>query len=673
MNPLLLLIVSAGLAAQNQTRAPQPEPVIRISVTLVQVDAVVTDSRGRQVTDLKAEDFEVRQDGNPQKITNFSYVPVSGFRIASAPAAPGRGPATPLRPEQVRRTMALVVDDIGISYESSLTIRQTLKQYVETQMQPGDLAAIVRTGAGMGALQSFTSDRRQLLAAIERVRWNPQGRVGVESFAPAGRNRGMGPGAFRIEAMRNENLTVDSLASLEYIVGGLRALPGRKSMVVFSENIRILRRDGMQRILESLRKLTDAANRSSVVIYAVDPRGLPVLAATAADALTSGRSANALQRGRTFGYRASQDGLDFLAEETGGLFLSDTNDLSGAMARVLEDQQGYYLLGYTPGEETFNRKFHSIQVRLKRPGLDVRSRNGFYGVADPETAAGPATPRDRMFSALLSPFAAGGVRLRMTALFGNLEKEGSFVESLLHINAQDLKFEPEPDGWYKAGVDVLLATFGDNGQVLDRSSRSQTVRLRDDKYRNALAEGIYYSIRQPVRKPGGYQLRAAVRDSASEKVGSASQFIEVPDVSKGQLALSGILVRGGEPGVAGESEAAAPVVGRSNPALREFLPGQELTYTFHLLNARSEAASRRVRLNTRVQVFQEGARVFESTTEESETGGQTDLKRLVLGGRLKFTAAMKTGAYVLEIAVTDRLDPAKPRTATQWIDFEVSQ
>src|ERR1041385_8168821 len=186
--------------AQNQSpqgfQQSNPDNVIRITVNLVQVDAVVTDSKDRPVTDLKKEDFVLLQDGKPQVITNFTYVDMreGAVRTSSAPKpvpsgqkglpAPPPPPPRGLKPSQIRRTVALVVDDLGLSFESIAQVRNSLKKFVDRDMQPGDLVAVMRTGAGMGALQQFTSDKRILYAAIDKVKYNSFGRVGISTFAP---------------------------------------------------------------------------------------------------------------------------------------------------------------------------------------------------------------------------------------------------------------------------------------------------------------------------------------------------------------------------------------------------------------------------------------------------------------------------------------------------------
>ena len=200
MNRLTALFPALAIAfAQNP--APQTGPVagsaantvIRIDVNLVQVDAVVTDSRGRRVTDLKPASFEILQDGKPQAITNFSYVSTKpateegSHRAVLAKPVKGEVPAPPpvLRPAEVRRTLALVVDDLGLAGENIPSIRNAIRNFIDEQMRPGDLVAIVRTGAGMGALQQFTTDKRLLYAALDRVKYG-ESRVGVSSFAPLG-------------------------------------------------------------------------------------------------------------------------------------------------------------------------------------------------------------------------------------------------------------------------------------------------------------------------------------------------------------------------------------------------------------------------------------------------------------------------------------------------------
>ena len=277
--PAVLLICAVFVSGQ-QPAVPAPDSqrpgiVFTVTSTLVQLDAVVTDSKGRYVTDLGLEDFEVFEDGKPQKLTHFSYV-----RIKTEPAAPAEPPATmpkptpksvaslppppmaQLRPQDVRRTIVLMVDDLGLSFESMASVRSSLHKFVERQMQPGDLVAICRTGAGSGALQQFSADKRVLLAIVDGLRWNPNGRFGVDYFEAYGKVSnlaaalsGSGHGGptrsgdsrsldVSYDARENAVSTVGTLGSINYIVGALRELPGRKSIVLFSDGFSLYEASG---------------------------------------------------------------------------------------------------------------------------------------------------------------------------------------------------------------------------------------------------------------------------------------------------------------------------------------------------------------------------------------------------------------------------------------------
>ena len=154
----------------------------------------------------------------------------------------------------------------------------------------------------------------------------------------------------------------------------------------------------------------------------------------------------------------TQGGLIFLAQQTGGFSIRNTNDLSGGVRRVIEDQKGYYLIGYRPQGATFDRRYHRISANVKRPGLKLRTRTGFYGVADENLHSAPRTREQQLFAALTSPFASGDVHLRLTSLFANNAQVGSYVRSMMFIDPHDLKFNATPDGKEKTIFDVIGVT-----------------------------------------------------------------------------------------------------------------------------------------------------------------------------------------------------------------------
>ena len=726
----LVLTATAGLAfSQNkpaggqQTEAPKArqerpasgkEDVVRISVTLVQIDAVVTDRQGKQVTDLKPSDFEILEDGRRQHVTNFSYVSAASDAAPAPPKTEARSkapapivPPVRLRPDQVRRTIALVVDDLGLSFESTAAVRDGLKNFVDQQMRPGDLVAIIRTGAGMGALQQFTADKRQLYAAIERVRWNMMGRGRIGVFAPigaeasAGRGGPVGPNAPNApntaDELRTEIYAVGTLGALNFVIRGLRELPGRKSVILFSDGFTLFNREqNSQRVLDSLRRLTDLANRASVVVYTIDARGLQTLTLTAADSV-SGQSSEQIEQAldsRRQELFDTQQGLQYLAQETGGFAIRNSNDLGRGIKRVLDDQSGYYLLGYVPEQATFRleqgrRKFHRISVKVKLAGLRVRSRTGFYGIADEEARPPRRTPAQQVVAALMSPFASGDVHLRLTSLFGHDAKKGAFVRSLLHIDPRDLSFTVQPDGSHEAVIDLMAVTFADNGLVVQQEGRTYALRVPGPKYGQLMQSGVLYSINVPVKKAGAYQLRVAVRDSTSERVGSANQFIEVPDFGKHRLTLSGLVVSGTDPAkrktaqqtglramqqTAGDQEGAFEDSDTmAGPAVRLLRRGMEVNYGFLIYNAQIDPKTNRPQLEAQVLLLRDGKQIYAGTVNPINIGEKADLNHILASGQLRLGIDLALGEYVLQIIITDKLAKEKYRSATQWMDFEITR
>lgn len=698
-------------APQADQRKPESDEVVRITTNLVQVDAVITDKSGKVVKDLKPEEIEIFEDGHKQKVTNFSYYQAEpdNPEPSAKPSAPAKSaiaaplPVTHLRPEEVRRTIALVVDDLGLSFQSIYYVRRALKKFVDEQIQPGDLVAIIRTSGGIGALQSFTSDKRQLYAAVERVKWSAIGRSGIMPFEPI---EAVGPSPELDQANKeaNENrqdiFAVGTLGAVGYVVKGLKELPGRKSILLVSDGFRIFKTGDPRRdflALERLRRLIDEANRASVVIYTMNGSGLQTLGLAAADDL-SGRDASQIEQAMTDRKNdafETQEGLDYLAHETGGIAIRNTNDLSSGIKRVLADQKGYYLIGYRPDDTTFDprtgrRTFHKLSLKVIRPGkFNVRMRNGFFGVSDEDQPTLKKTLAQQMVGALVSPFGSAGVHLRLTSLFGNDEKFGSFMRSALHIDARDLTFVETPEHRHKVVFDVLAMTFGDNGAPVDSVGKTYTVELTDDWYKRSQQAGLVYYLTVPIKKAGAYQLRVSIRDSSSERIGSASQFVEVPDIKKNRLALSGLMISGslerapGSKPLNGDATDAQKVAAGAgddqldhgnadaSSAVRRLSHGMLLDYAFLIYNARLDKATNQPNLTWQVKMFQSGKLVFEGKPNHVDPAAQTDLKRLLTRGRIRIGTDLVVGEYVLQIIVTDALADEKHRTVSQWMDFEI--
>ena len=719
--PISLLSCAALLAAQQPAPTPplRQEPIFSVTTTLVQVDAVVTDSKGHHVTDLTAEDFAVYEDGKHQKITSFSYVRVAPHAFPApkakekrpaiqSPMAPPNVAAAP-RPEDVRRTIVLMIDDLGLSFESVAWVRSSLHKFVERQMQPGDLVAICRTGAGSGAQRQFTNDKRILLAIIDGLRWNPNGRAGLSFFEPYGKYpdlRAQGvpssktpnnfpsgsPDALNAtyNARRNTVFTVGTLGAINYIINALREMPGRKSVILFSDGLQLFTpgqgpvlhhgMDDVQNnednaaIQDALHKLLDRANRAGAVIYTMHTAGLQPITFGANDRFVpTGLSFDQRQqlfdqmaRSRDAIFVSGQQGLAYLAEQTGGIPYQNGNDLNWGLDRVLEDQEGYYLIGFKPTSNTFEhgeRNYHHVTLKVSRPGLHVRSRAGFFGETDEQTLPKYRSPLDEMRAAMLSPFRSSDVHLRVTALYAETPKGGTVVRNLLHIDAQDLTFKTVLDATThtsesSAQIEIIaIATaFGDITAA--SVAQSYTVHASDYKMDESMEEGVLYSLDVPIKKRGPYQIQVAVRDEATGKMGSASQFLEIPDLKRGRVALTSILLQQGDrPGGTLASTGATP-------ATRQFRPGGQVEY-FCLIETGGKKPLD-ADIDSEIRVVRDGKEVFHGPSELVPVQNG----KLAISGRLKLNDEMPPGDYYLGVFATQRSSP-RSGVAVQWTDFEI--
>jgi VWFA-related protein len=696
----LVIAVPTGSFAQPPARTDTRPPfVVPAGVELVQVDAVVTDKQGRYVTDLRAEDFEIVEDGQRRAITNFRYVDTGGPAPAPAPAgvptadAPVAPPSTPT-PQQTR-TLAIVVDDMSLTFEGNLYARATLDRLVDERLAPGELVAIVRTGGGMGNLQQFTSDKRLLKAAIAGVAFNLAGRGAVAKAltdagatgagqvsqgggtaggppsdpggaAMAAMQAGLAALEGRMERRRQVALALGTLTSVEAVVQALARMPGRKSLLFVSEGFVLGDREGDPRVADRLRELTDAANRAAVVIYGLDAGGLRTYRASASQIVRTPGEVEDFVRNASQTGRELQTGIIRMAEETGGLALVDTNDLDGAIGRVFDDQRGYYLIGFEPAEGTADRQGrHRVDLKVKRSGLRVRSRRTLYARTSP---VAPPKEDTKLITTLVSPFAATDVPVRLTALFHHDPPKGSFVRTLLHIDADELTFATGPDGALTTQVEAASLAFGSNGRFAGQAGGTYPLRVKPEAVAAARANGLVQTLDIPL-KPGAYQIRSAVRDVATGRAGSAYQFVEVPDVRKGGIALSGIVMSGTDPSTTAAAPEAA-LAPDATPAFRRFNPGERIAYAFAVYNTGRGRAAGAPGLDVRLGLSRDGvalAVVPGPAVSVPEAGGTVPV-----AGALRLARELSPGTYTLLVLVRDPARNKEEQDAVQQIDFEIA-
>jgi VWFA-related protein len=613
--PLVLILFCGALTGQDT--------VFRVTTTVVQIDAEVTDSKGKHVTNLGAEDFEVFLDRKPQPITNFSYVnldspTVNQAAIASAP----NGSVAVIRPENVRRSMVVLVDDLTLSFQSMHYVRQTLRNFVEHQMQPGDLVAIWQTGHADGVFQQFTFDKHILNAAIDNLHWN----------------------------IRNENLMAYTpllpLATLDRLVDELRETGGRKAVVFLTDGIGGLAPvydsfsgasfgAGGSRAIEEVHRLLDKANRAGVVIHAVDARGL--------------------QAGGGAG--PSQVWLQIFAESTGGLCTVNSNGYAEAMQRIEEDQKGYYLIGFRAPEglateqDAKKPENHSIQLKVKNKALHVRTRAGFIGQTDEAARPKADTPEIQMSRAVYSLYSASGIHMRLTPQYTLTAKGRPVVHNLLYVDLHDVSFHPDPFGDLWADLDLMVMAQAYQSDTVKRSHH-MAIHGNTEQVRQFRERGLALSMDVPVKHTGPYQIRSAVRDSSSGALGSAGQYLDIPNLKKNHIVLT-------TPRMAAVPTTDANDVSQ---ALREFRSGSEVSFAFLIWTERQPAA-----LDAHIELYRDNQSILTSPVSilPVEGGSARAVK-----GVLRLPATVSPGQYYLKATAVEASDK-QPRTATAWSDFRV--
>ena len=577
-------------------------------------------------------------------------------------------------PAQVTRVIGLVVDDLALRFENLVRTRDALKRYVETQLQPGDLVGIVRTGGGIAILEQFTTDKRILLEAIANFRWRFSGRQGIGTLSPE-RQRGPSPSPESPESGYTLS-ALGALGTVEQVIEGMKKFPGRKSIVFFSDD---LRADGS--VNAAIDRLTDLANRSMVSIYTVDPGGLRPGAhlVQRGDVAVVARDSDATDAAEEV---ARQEGLAALASHTGGIFYRNRNDIDACVTEAADDQSGYFLLGYSPGEGSFDQngrgKFHRLTLRVKRPGLKVRWKAGFNGVPDQLTLSDATTigqsRQQQLLEALASPFSATGIRVKLTSTYSESSKYGPVVYSTLHLDGKDLTFSREDDGW-RASLDVVLSAYRGMGKPIWQGDKVQNIRLSDSDYRKALQDGLTLPFNMRAEFPGAFLLRTVVRDTGSLQVGSASQYIDIPDTRKGALGLSGISLTLAPQTVLAEIENVArpsqETWTQGGAAVRRYLPGQALLYGYMIINAGIKGSGKKSDVASYIRVFRDGKLVHTGPENREGTPSSDDPTKLVAGGVLRLGNGLTPGEYLLQVIVRSDAGSRKAAPLTQWIDFEV--
>jgi hypothetical protein len=248
---------------------------------------------------------------------------------------------------------------------------------------------------------------------------------------------------------------------------------------------------------------------------------------------------------------------------------------------------------------------------------------------------------------------------------------------LLHFGGRELAFRKQEDGSWHATVDVVTSAFRGMKQPMEQGQRRLNLSLTDDQYQKALREGFLLNLVDRMKQPGTFLMRAVVRDAVSERIGSASQYVQVPDTRKGQLAVSGVFLRLAPPEMRSpavsppQNEGSIQEWSEGGPAVRRYRPGQAILYGFAVVNAKATGSAREYHVGNQIRLFRNGKIVYTGKYSNLLEPTKEDPTRIIGGGVLSLGGRMQLGEYLLQVIVTDENAGKKKPPVVQWIDFEV--
>ncbi|MBI4265939.1 MAG: VWA domain-containing protein [Acidobacteria bacterium] len=681
----LLAVLGAGLlAAQQQppppappqpSAAPQtqePPPVtFRVEINYVEVDAVVTDALGNPVTDLTLGDFEVLEDGQPQTITAFSIVNLPIERAERPLFAP-----EPIEPDVQTNTNAegriylVVLDDLHTTFTNTPRVRRALREFFEQNFGVNDLAAVVYTSGRSGDGQDFTNNRRLLLEAVDKFQGRKLRSEALE-IADMLNRPGRQPDDTRVfdplemERAMNARSAMNSIHQLAEFLGGVRGR--RKALLLISEGISyniydVLTNTQANSVLMETADAVGAATRANVAIYAIDPRGLTAFEETAEVAGVPRDVEFSPVRTLRDGLRLSQLSLTVLAAETGGFAAVNRNDFADAFARVVRENSTYYVLGYYPANERRDGRFRRLEVRVKRPGLQVRSRRGYVAPRGraPETradaAAAAVSPLTAAVNdAVASPIPIVGIPMNVFAAAYKGEAPNAAVALAIELAGGGFQFT-DNDGTFVDRLEVSFTAVDTRGNTRGGDRHTLSMTMRPETVTRVRERG-FRVVSQIDLPPGRYQLRVGAAEEGAGRAGSVLYDIEVPDFYAPSFVMSGVSITSALAG-------ATPTVRPKDP-LSDFLPGpptaarafdnNDVVALFAEFYENTPGASpHRLEFRTTVRA-EDGRIVFEDFDERSSadlqgaSGGHGYAVQIPLGG-------LEPGTYVIRVEGRSRVD-----------------
>jgi VWFA-related protein len=531
---------------QNPPQSSDTTVTFKVNSDLVLTNVVVRDKKtGEIVKGLTEKDFTVTEDGKPQHIVSFDFesvdqaAPLSEATInASAPNGVFGAKTGTATQEELRnhRLIVMFFDLTSMQPEDVERAQEAARDYVNKQMHPADLVAVVSLDETLALDQDFTANKQLLLRAVNAYS-GTQGN-GFESGATSTTNQVEDATSFTPDEQEYNDINTDrELFAIEDIAKSLTYLNEKKSLLYFSGGIE---RDGIEN-QASLHSAINAAVRANVSIYSVDARGLQAISPLG-DATTG-----SLRGAASFNGSALQNNLDSnfntqevmatLSSDTGGKAFFDSNDFSPAFDRIQHDTSAYYVIGYHSTDLRRDGRYRRLSIRVNRADIKLEYRPGYYAPADYRHATREEREQ-QLDDELASDLPATDMAVYLEALYFRTGTNRFFVPISLVVPGSQIPFVKGGDR-DKATIDII-------GQVRDVAGHDigdvrDTVKLAVDESQQVRQKNVQYTTGFDL-PTGKFHVKFVVRENETGRMGSFETDLNVPDLRKVPLKMSSVVL-----------------------------------------------------------------------------------------------------------------------------------
>src|SRR6266536_405242 len=667
------VIFLAALPVQSQdkkqTGAGADQEVIKINSNLVSLDVIVKDKRGRVITDLKPEDVIVSENGVPQKIEFFD----STLTSVNEPAKPSSATDSTeprSRPPNgfPRNVIALVLDGQSTELANLKHVREGIMKYIRERISENDSVALFSISGGLQLLQPFTRDKARLIAAVEKaydsstVSKTSEARALAENISA----KRVLEEYIQLRSALSTQQTRPILAALAAISEGLRPIPGKKTLVMFSQGF-----VATEALDWQVQSTIDIANRANVAIYIIDSSGLvggaPTSGALVPSSPLGGISGDTdiehrrraaagesvFDIARQEGLNRQQDLLYRISEDSGGRFLKNTNDIASGLDRIDAEIRSRYTIAYRSTDSNFDGSFRKVKIEVRRPDASVSGRAGYYAI--PPTQIIPFSPDDQKLLANFSAMEAHPTLPLSLELNAFRSREDLYIVPLsFEIPPAAVQFDQKGDK-QRLQLEVLgvIRVEGED-KILSRLGGNFDVGLTAQQYESILNDKIFY--RQDMQLyAGNYTVDLIVRDRLSGKVAAKREKLVLPANNPAFWATEPVLSRHAEPAkqIGGNADVLSEgnVQIRPSPS-REFHASDNLIIFFRLYNAAPITETGKPLVRVTLTLMKDGKQAARPVDYQLSEVGIEPLPHLTFAKYVKLTG-LPPGKYTALIESRD--------------------